>query len=1438
MKTLHKESEVKTISVFDMPPGSSLSGNGLFDMKGCLNDSYEQNNKYSLFGALVQSKVTSLDVRLEIPEFTNDNFVPEIKIPQTISMGQLSEDEGFVETKSEMSSSVTSAIDSGLEDDIWEQALSHTLNRHYTWERIGCEAGLTEKPFITEAGTEAFDQFALFKICQSILLYGETEVPARIKVTEREMVRDVIYLMIGVPSKTFTFDHESDSFVFTPGVFVTGHSTESLSIFLNDFLECGSNYRRLAQFSEPLKQDSYYEAGLVFQAFTTAIRKVLKFYTATILSIDTESTLMEIKCVCTRLFSQLEFLIKVTCHRITTMSSGTEIERFPKGIELISYLYKETLEANSTDNYPMMLSILQTTCGPFTLFLQNWVFHGIYQDLYGEFTIQVNPNYLEYRDRQYWTHSFVMTTQKFEDCVPIFLSDLASDIIVCGKSLNLLKLCCPEHFMCNVTDKDIPRVTITFSEEDLIHIDIQSQMYASRMRQIARQLTLTRKEKQRRMEQARLELAEKAHKVTTTQMKQFHDILTNQKKAEDMKKRKEFQRLKEQMNEDLLRRASEEDTAKAEDKKFMDAFTNREEAMTEEEQILEEQAKEEIIAYYKELGDEAARREEKALWKVRRARLELERAKFLMDDADKWRKEMDEFKEADKVLKESDPPLPSWASQSDPSIQGSPSKDLNIDLNDEPIDAQKRNGAETDAIATDETDKTQLSSDEDTIANTQSTVDGPTEATNIDSDKKLLEDASLFESKDNTTGTPEFGKETMESSEETPDLNKSPKKTPIKTMVKMNESFSASSETQPTPEKHHIKLFDTTNVSKETTQSDTAKSVKSVDDKHVAVETEEEEVKQHIKSVADKHFSQETTQVEERPGIRTDMEKYALKESDPGNERMFPKLKEGDHKASDESKEKEWKVKPASVFGHSSQMSESYNSIIPKLKQIPTKHVSFESNFKDFAIKPRIRMNKTTHATKESDATDVGPKVRSVDLRFHPSKQSTFVDEDKIRINKFKESNIHGHASDSSVQKLLYYGLAETVEPKDLCEFKQLLPQSDWTIFPVEPYETDYDSFAQFPKVDLMGSVPFAGFGALTDNGIGQHTDVEKYKYMSLPSVLKKSMMAPLKAQISLVNKSIVDYFFVELHLEEHFETLRRYLFMEDGDFSQILSDSLLDKLATNPLPQEMLNPIFLNGVLKKSLQSSINPNDKYAENLTFCLKFIPNAFVFSAHDTLDCLELRYNVEWPINVVLTESCISKYGAVFSFMLQLKRIVWVLKDVWYRLKRDSLIKKAGNCPQFRQLQLYRQEMQHFVKVMQGYIANQIIHVTWQEFQEALTKDVRDLDDLHKVHGQYLEKAVFRCLLNKKAKPVMKIIQDIFSLILKFQNQLLNGNWRNVEGSSEMVHSNFNQVSTSYKAFRQYSVFLFEVVNKLAIRGYQPHLQELLLRLNFNNYYKDM
>ena len=45
------------------------------------------------------------------------------------------------------------------------------------------------------------------------------------------------------------------------------------------------------------------------------------------------------------------------------------------------------------------------------------------------------------------------------------------------------------------------------------------------------------------------------------------------------------------------------------------------------------------------------------------------------------------------------------------------------------------------------------------------------------------------------------------------------------------------------------------------------------------------------------------------------------------------------------------------------------------------------------------------------------------------------------------------------------------------------------------------------------------------------------------------------------MNETLLNYFFVELHLMDHLKTLRRYLLMENGDFAQILSDMLFEKV-------------------------------------------------------------------------------------------------------------------------------------------------------------------------------------------------------------------------------------------------------------------------------------
>lgn len=141
------------------------------------------------------------------------------------------------------------------------------------------------------------------------------------------------------------------------------------------------------------------------------------------------------------------------------------------------------------------------------------------------------------------------------------------------------------------------------------------------------------------------------------------------------------------------------------------------------------------------------------------------------------------------------------------------------------------------------------------------------------------------------------------------------------------------------------------------------------------------------------------------------------------------------------------------------------------------------------------------------------------------------------------------------------------------------------------------------------------------------------------------------------MNKAAVDYFFVELHLGAHFEALRHFLLMEDGEFAQSLSDLLFEKvrpgwgghrwgcgrgsgglgtprdtralllqLGAGQTPGELLSPLVLNSVLSKALQYSLHGDTPHAANLSFALKFLPETFAPNAPDVLSCLELRYKV--------------------------------------------------------------------------------------------------------------------------------------------------------------------------------------------------------------------
>ncbi|XP_061496191.1 gamma-tubulin complex component 6 isoform X2 [Rhineura floridana] len=1529
----------KTLQIMEAAPGTGLPTVELFSQNCPVGDKFERETRVSLFGALVHSRTYDMDIKLDLPPVPDSADLSglAIKVPQSIDP---SEDEGFQSASnltpdSQSEPSVTPDI------DLWEAVLTYGPSKRRCWERIGCPPGKKEEPYLSEAGREAFDKFCRLREGE-LQFFSSTklQLPQRVLIKESELVKDVLNVLIGVVSTSFSFNQAAQMFVIKQGLYVSGTSPESMSGLLSEVAEYGTYYTRLSRFSVQPVLDSSYRKGLVFQAFTSGLRKYLQYYRACVLSTPSTLTLLTISFLFRKLGRQLRYLAELCGIGVTALGvCGGAGTSFPTGVKLLSYLYQEALNNCSNEHYPVLLSLLKTSCEPYTRFIHDWVYSGVFRDAYGEFMIQVNEDYLGFRDKHYWTHGYVLISKEVEDCVPVFLKHIANDVYICGKTINLLKLCCPRHYIC-WSDIPVPRISVIFSLDELKEIERDCAVYVGRMERIARYSTISKEEKDLRMEIEKQELIIHARETASKTLKAFTDRQIAEKMALDAKKREQFQKLKEQFAKDKERRRALKQEEIGDDFSYARELRERERRLKALEEDLEKRARQELIDHYSKLSEDAARRGKKALWKIERHKLETARLRFLLEDQ-KRTEDMLEKLPGGKYRRKIDI-IPECQCQQ-VSVAVVPVRDSNFQLSSleheypNGVDAGKDAGSEVVNDTSD--DKSLLLQPTNTQSNDYSESEETVTASQV-----LCTEQTVAVSKSVSELGLDFEDFLPKPQEE---LFVVPSAQEINLL---DEALQTISSDLPLNDQ----MDESNSALKGATEGETSTQVSlhgeydgydfntvlrpSISHSHIVVgenvfDVEDRRPRWNVHG----HASDANIKI----GEYVPQPELSHPHSNPHGHSSDAHIKIGEYVSEVEPSRPQWNIhghvsaahiqfgecaseveasRPRwNIHGHTSDANIKIGEYVsntepPRPRWNIHGHVS-DANIRigenmSEVVSSRPRWNVHGHASQSH--IKIGELVSDSETttpRWNPFGHSS---QSSIQIGEWIPSTdsdpiphlkaVSGPASDSTVQTFLYNrefctikenGKEQELKPSD-CALsdnldekpeRSLEDEEEEAIIPydakhlpanppqnvqveepekstelvlmtqqiylsevsgsesqeggnantdiwkkeedymkalsgqyrLEKYQDSYDLMSELPVSHLLRHVIPRSYTFPVDPSVQSATDetaVQLSELLSLPVLMKRSITAPLVSHVSLVNKAIVDYYFVELNVEKHFGALRHFLLMEDGEFAQSLSDLLFEK----------------------ALQYSLHGDTHLASNLSFALKYLPEMFKPNAPDALNCLELRYKVDWPINIVITENCMNKYNKIFSFLLQLKHMVWTLKDVWFHLKRTALVKHASNSVQFRQLQLYKHEMQHFVKVIQGYIANQILHVTWCEFGNKLSS-VGNLEEIYRTHAEYLNKAIFRGLLTEKAAPVMNIIHSIFSLILKFRSQLISQSWSFDTSKQMAVHPNFGLMQQSYNTFKYYSHFLFNVVTKLVNRGYQPHLEDFLLRINFNNYYKD-
>uniref|UniRef100_A0A8W7NYR9 Gamma-tubulin complex component n=1 Tax=Anopheles coluzzii TaxID=1518534 RepID=A0A8W7NYR9_ANOCL len=346
---------------------------------------------------------------------------------------------------------------------------------------------------------------------------------------------------------------------------------------------------------------------------------------------------------------------------------------------------------------------------------------------------------------------------------------------------------------------------------------------------------------------------------------------------------------------------------------------------------------------------------------------------------------------------------------------------------------------------------------------------------------------------------------------------------------------------------------------------------------------------------------------------------------------------------------------------------------------------------------------------------------------------------------------------------------------------------------------------------------------------------------LTITRFLQYSLVIPLKAHMEIVNNEILKMYLYDLDVLGHFESLRNYFLLMDGEFSTHICDNLFQRLETVRTPEELLNYQTLHSILDGALYSSNAGTDRNADRLSFIVCQVPEKFDLYSPNVFSMLNLSYRVEWPLNLIFSNETIEQYTNVFKYLVKVRRVSYVLEDSFQLLKEASrrLGKPLLHSPQYARVQLIRHKLSHLVNALKNYITSSALHASWETFREDLQDATETMEDLFRKHRTYLKRVIFLCLLNRRSIEFYNNIEQIFRVVLRFYRHLRSKEWRLQEESQQYyVHPRYRSMlddEIDFEKLIKYTIFLG---NKMYDHGYQKEISEFLHVININGYYDDV
>ena len=288
-----------------------------------------------------------------------------------------------------------------------------------------------------------------------------------LNITEKDIVTDLLYVLVGINGKYIKYDIKSDSYNLLENI----PWEEYIYDIVNSISEVGWLFNRIKKYIEYYKSSNF--NSLYIQSFIFAIQneldeyyKVISFFkkmnnndlSNDISHIPLNNSLREIQKYSKKLnLKNLLMGMIPYKEKLKWILTCCESIHGLKGSSILSQIYSYVTYLG---NEQFLKNILNEVTKPFIGFILNWIKYGEIQDPYDEFFVKIDENV---KEGDIWKNKYKLIYGN----IPNFMKrDFVLKIFEVGKCIHFFNYFCKEKYNLNNLKKVIQYIKNKYFEEN------------------------------------------------------------------------------------------------------------------------------------------------------------------------------------------------------------------------------------------------------------------------------------------------------------------------------------------------------------------------------------------------------------------------------------------------------------------------------------------------------------------------------------------------------------------------------------------------------------------------------------------------------------------------------------------------------------------------------------------------------------------------------------------------------------------------------------------------------------------------------------------------------------------------------------------------------------------------------------------------------------